>query len=326
MPIKIGMRTVKTAVCAGLAIMIAQALGLLSPTAAGIIALLSVTNSKKSSFKTGFYRVCSLGLATVVACIAFRLIGYNALAFSCYLVVFIPLAVKGHMSEGIAVSSVLVTHYLIAESLSWKLIANSFLLLLIGVGLALLANLFMPNTEDQLKQDQARVDQKIQLLLLGMCDYLKKQSRASACDTLLADVVGALEAAEKGARRHDDNLLLTDDLYYLDYFTMRRLQVNVLTKMNELVQLIDLEHGDVTGVIELLIYTEATFSKDNDGLEISRKIQEVLEGYRLAPLPDTRLTFENRARLYQFLTEFERFIELKVAFSKEQNIKKRLAR
>lgn len=222
------------------------------------------------------------------------------------------------MSEGIAVSSVLVTHYLIAGNMSIGMLINSFSLLFIGVGLALLANLFMPNAEEQLKKDQVRVDQKIQQLLLGMVNYLEQNTAAKSCDNLLTEVVVTLEDAEVIARRHDENRLLSEEIYYLDYFTMRRLQVNVLNKMNDLVQAIDFEQSDVQPVIELLQYTATTFSEDNDGLKINRKITQTLAYYRQAELPKSRLEFENRSRLYQFLSEFERFIELKISFSLAQ--------
>ena len=45
---KIGMRTVKTAIASGLSMAVAQAIGLLYAPAAGIIAILSVGNTKEN--------------------------------------------------------------------------------------------------------------------------------------------------------------------------------------------------------------------------------------------------------------------------------------
>ena len=67
---KIGLRTVKTAISAALAMIIAEKLGLLYAPSAGIISVLSVT-STKTSVMTGIYRLLSLALATILAYICF---------------------------------------------------------------------------------------------------------------------------------------------------------------------------------------------------------------------------------------------------------------
>ncbi len=324
MKIKIGLRTVKTAVCAALGILLAQQLGLLYPASAGIITILSVTNTKRSSFETGFYRICSLGLATGIAFICFKVIGFNAAAFGIYLLLFIPLAVSGKMSEGIPVSSVLVTHYLVEKSLDYRLIGNAFCLLFIGVGLALLANSYMPDISHNLQKSQKKIDEKIRQLLLGMSHYLAQDGEAISCGPLLSQVVVALAEAEETAQRHGDNQLLTSDDYYFNYFTMRRLQVNVLGKMNDLVNRIDYQHGNTEQMRALLTFSAVTFAEENDGLEIRKRIEETLSYYRDAPLPKTREEFENRARLYQLLNEFERFIEIKIDYT-IKNRKKKLS-
>ena len=147
---RIGLRTVKTALSAALALLVASQLQLLYPTAAAIIALLSLTNTKHSSLVTGISRLFSLALATAIAYLCFTFIGFNAGAFGIYLLLFIPSAVYFKLSEGISVSSVLVTHYLIEQNLSWQLIANEFALMILGVGFALLFNLYMPNRDSRL--------------------------------------------------------------------------------------------------------------------------------------------------------------------------------
>ncbi|MGO2100607.1 aromatic acid exporter family protein [Vagococcus salmoninarum] len=317
MPLKVGMRTVKTAVCAAVGIIIAQKIGLLYPASAGIIALLSVTNSKRSAFKTAILRVGSLALATSIAFIFFKLLGFNAVAFGVYLLVFIPLAVKYGMSDGIPVSSVLITHYLVEESLSLSLISNAFTLLVIGAGLALLANSYMPSKIKLLKGNQEKNDEKIKALLYGMASYLDGTAASISCDNLLVNVIKDLESAEEEAKRHDENQLLGEDVYFLDYFAMRRLQVNVLSKMNELVKVISHEKGNVTGVQNLLLTKADNLSIENDGQKMSAEIQLVLAAYRQAPLPKSREEFENRANLYQLLNEFQRFIDIKITYSEK---------
>ena len=83
---KIGLRTVKTAISAALAMIIAEKLGLLYAPSAGIISVLSVTSTKKTSVMTGIYRLLSLALATILAYICFTFLGLQRLllVFFCY--------------------------------------------------------------------------------------------------------------------------------------------------------------------------------------------------------------------------------------------------
>ncbi|MDN6044581.1 MAG: aromatic acid exporter family protein, partial [Lactococcus raffinolactis] len=68
---KIGARTVKTVIAASLAIIIANLFHLQYATAAGVIAILSVGNTKKSTFKSGKNRLLNFLAAMVLSVILF---------------------------------------------------------------------------------------------------------------------------------------------------------------------------------------------------------------------------------------------------------------
>ncbi|MTL49237.1 aromatic acid exporter family protein, partial [Turicibacter sanguinis] len=109
---KIGMRTIKTAVGATIAIILANFFGLKYALSAGVITILSVQNTKRKSVEIAWSRFNSTCLALMISGILFSLIGFNAFAFGLYLLIFIPLAVSYKLSDGIVMSSVLVTHLL----------------------------------------------------------------------------------------------------------------------------------------------------------------------------------------------------------------------
>ncbi|MGY3749645.1 aromatic acid exporter family protein [Vagococcus acidifermentans] len=312
---KIGLRTIKTAISAALAIWLAAQLGLLYPATAGVIAILSVTNTKKSSFKVGLSRLIALATAIIIAFVCYRLIGYNALAFGVYLLLFIPCAARWGLSEGIPVSSVLVTHFLNEQSISFELIVNSFSLLVIGAGLALLSNLYMPSTAEKIKRDKQAVDETIRYLLKKMSQTLADKSLQLNCEQILDSLDEMIQEGREYARRDAENRLLGQSAYEMDYFDMRNIQVTVLKEMLDLLEQTDVSYEIAEGIRELFEFTYDTYGEDNDGLLILEKIERVYESYRTMPLPATREEFENRARLYQLLTEFKTFIDIKVVFS-----------
>ncbi|MEI5992782.1 aromatic acid exporter family protein [Candidatus Enterococcus mansonii] len=318
---KIGLRTIKTAVSATLAMIVAESLGLLYPASAGIISVLSVTNTKKTSVLTGLYRLLSLALATGIAYVCFSLLGFNPFAFGVYLLLFIPGAVYFKLSDGIVVSSVLVTQYLVEKDLSFAIIGNEFLLMTIGVGFALLMNLYMPDVEKRLKEDQEVIEIMFRKILNNMAAHLnqhgKERNLFESCDELKSFI----RTGENWAKKHAENQLLSSNDYYLDYFTMRRMQSNSLRDMLRLLEKITVEAEQVENIEKLLHYTAETFAKNNDGQEILDRIAQVYEAYRQKELPKTREEFENRAQLFQLLQVFESFIQIKAEFAKHQNEK-----
>lgn len=322
---KIGLRTVKTAVSAAASMMIAAALGLLNPASAGIISVLSVTPTKKTSLFTGIYRLFSLALATGIAFICFSLFGFTPWAFGIYLLLFIPAAVALNLSDGIVVSSVLVTHYLIEKSLSWSLIGNEFLLMIIGVGMALLLNMYMPDVEKRLKEDQEAIEAVFRKILHDMAMYLNENQKERMLFERCNELKTLINEGQDWAKNHAENQLLSQDNYYLDYFTMRKMQSSILKDMLRLLEQVIVEVDQAKSIKELLVYTSQTFAEANDGKDILDKIGQVYEDYRKSPLPQTREEFENRAKLFQFLQLFYSFIETKKEFAEDHLVEKKRA-
>ena len=317
---KIGLRTIKTVIASVLAILIATQLHLLYATAAGIIAILSVGNTKKTSLKSGLGRVLSLGLAIILSFICFTTLGFHPWAFGIFLLVFIPLSVRFNLADAIVVNSVLITHFLVEKSFSWQMILNETLLMAIGVGLALLLNLYMPDNEKQLKEDIKAIEEDFRTIIFAMAAHLNLEKMAPLDDACL-DLRSKLRAALNQARIHQKNQWISEQDYYSEYFSMRLAQLRILRDMVNLLIEIDIDGLFVDELRKVLISTAENFAEENDGKLILWQIEAVYQNYRQKPLPQTREEFENRALLFQFLQSFRSFIEIKAIFyQKEQKI------
>ena len=317
---KIGLRTIKTVIASVLAILIATQLHLLYATAAGIIAILSVGNTKKTSLKSGLGRVLSLGLAITLSFICFTTLGFHPWAFGVFLLVFIPLSVRFNLADAIVVNSVLITHFLVEKSFSWQMILNETLLMTIGVGLALLLNLYMPDNEKQLKEDIKAIEEDFRTIIFAMAAHLNLEKIAPLDDDCL-DLRSKLRAALNQAHIHQKNQWISEEDYYSDYFSMRLAQLRILRDMVNLLIEIDIDGLFVDELRKVLISTAENFAEENDGKLILWQIEAVYQNYRQKPLPQTREEFENRALLFQFLQSFRSFVEIKAIFyQNEQKI------
>ncbi len=313
---RIGMRTMKTVVSSMLSMVTAQMFSLLFWPSAGIIALLSVGNTKRSTLRTGMLRIAAFILATVIAFISFFIFDYTILGFGLFLLLFIPLTVGLKLTDGIVVNSVLVTHYLSEKNMSWSLIGNAASLMAIGVFFALVANIYMPDIKKQLQKNQQLIEEEFRIILNNMADFLltgRNTNNQLLCDKLLAFV----RESQSDARKYQENYWVKQTQYYETYFSMRRTQINVIKDMQGNLDRIQDPVPYGKHIYGLLVYTAETFSEKNDGKELLKRIEEVYELYRDMAMPKERLEFEDRAELFQFLQSFKSFIEIKAEFSQQ---------
>ena len=311
---KIGLRTIKTAVAAPVALLLATGINLESASSAAIITILTVTNTKRSTAKTALNRLFSLTLATAIAAACFLILGFHPITFGLYLLVFIPLSIRLGLSEGIAVSSVLITHYLAAGEMPVSLIINEYLLMIIGVSCALAANLYMPNTEKKIQEDQVVVEVSLKRRLEKMSAYLNQPAKEELLRQECLSLRGFVRQAQERAQEFEENHFFSGNSYYFEYFAMRRLQLKVLSDMLQILNRLDAAAEDVQELRELFEFTAQTLAEDNDGAAILEKIDEADQRYQQKKLPESRQAFEERAMLFQLFQLFQDFIEIKAGF------------
>ena len=138
-------RTFRITLAALFSIVLANYMGLENAMSAGIIAILSILDTRLETLKTALARLLSTILAFIIASVVFSVVGFSIYSFGIYLAIYIPLAYLGKVDAGLAPCSVLVTHFILAESISWHWQLNGFLLMLIGLSFALLFSLWIPS-------------------------------------------------------------------------------------------------------------------------------------------------------------------------------------
>ena len=114
----ISQRTTKLILATCLACLLAYFLNLSSAVSAGIIALLSLSDTRRSTLKLARNRLFSMLLALTIGVLAFNLSGFHIWSLGLYLALYVPLAYKMGWEIGITPSTVLVSHLLIQESTS----------------------------------------------------------------------------------------------------------------------------------------------------------------------------------------------------------------
>ncbi|MEG3328988.1 aromatic acid exporter family protein [Streptococcus suis] len=309
----LSLRTIKLIFATVLAIYLATALGLSYATAAGIIAILSVLDTRKSSFKMARNRLFSTLLALTIAVLTFALFGFGIWTLGIYLALYVPLAYRFNWEAGIAPSTVLVTHLLLEQDISLIFLGNELALFLIEAGLALLFNLYMPSQEKKIEAYHDQVEDLLKQILLRFEAFLLNGDGRNEAE-LITQLDKTLDEALKVVYLDRHNQLFQQTNYQVHYFEMRAAQNKILRTMAGNINKCLLEGRENVILSSLFERAAQQLSRENSAKELLLDIELFHATFRERPLPQTREEFETRATLFQLLHDMEAFIRLKVDF------------
>ncbi|MFC4387861.1 aromatic acid exporter family protein [Gracilibacillus marinus] len=309
----IGHRTLKTAVGAALAIFIAEQLKLDFYVSAGITAILCVLATRKDSLKASWQRIvaCVIGLA--LATVIFELIGYNVIALCALLLVFIPIVVYFNARQGIVTSTVFMLHLYTLKQVSLGILFNEILLLLIGVGAALLMNTYMPSNEKQMRNLQREIEQSFKKVWYEYARYLQRNNTDWSGEELITISKKIDDGLAYSLKAMDNNLFRQDDYFY-HYFKMREKQFEIIERMLSLISTLDqtvLQSQKIAAFMEEL---SKSVHPGNTALLYLYQLHKLTEEFREMELPISRKEFEVRSTLFHLLYEIENYLKIQKKF------------
>ena len=310
----IGYRTLKTAFGAALAILISQRLGLSYAVNAGIIVILSVQNTRKKSRDLAVMRLGSTVLALSIGALVFTLVGFNAIAFGIYLLLFIPIAVRLKFHDGIVPCSVLVTHLLAVQSVSWFWLGNEMMQMVIGAGIGFLVNLHMPSLENQLDEDMVEIERLMSRILISLSHSLRNRKQDQEEEELYRSLEAKLREGYDRALRQAGNNLIREVLYHVKYMELRNIQLEILTYMRRYSKRIYQSTEETAMVAALTELVAEQFHDMVTSEPVLRKFREYKEACQIMDLPKSREEFESSASLYEYIHDLEHFLEVKKTF------------
>ena len=307
------LKIAKVIVSAFVALLVAQALHLTTPSAAAIIAILSVMDTKKVSLAATGQRLAAAVLALVIGMGIFAIFGFDVMSFGLYLLCYIPLAYLVKVDIGVAPSTVLVIHLWTQQQLTFELFVNELLLVTIGAGVAILLNWYMPSYRQEIERVREEIEDKMREVLLKMSGFLTIGNGKNDGEVLQL-LKEKLSEAREYVRLEAENHLTKEVTYDYQYFEMRRDQSKLLEIMAANLNEFRWDGEEMAILSEMFKQTAQQLAEQNTASQLIDDIEELLEQFRERPLPQTRREFEKRAQLYQLLRDLKRFVQLKVDF------------
>ncbi|MFC0558137.1 aromatic acid exporter family protein [Halalkalibacter alkalisediminis] len=310
MPFKIGYRTLKTAVGAGLAVAIAQAMQLEFYGSAAIITVLCISVTRRDSLKVSWDRMVACMIGMAISGSLFEWIGYQPWTLAMIIIVFIPIVVKLNMNAGIATSSVIILHLYTVGGISTALIINELLLIVIGIGVALLMNLYMPNSDKALRHYHKEIEDHFKTILHELSVYLR-YGESNWDGKEIPETVDLLQNGKNLAMRNIQNHILRYEDQYYYYFKMREKQFEIIERMMPYVSKMNHTVEQSETVANLLDELSKSVSPVNRVPYFLDRIKTMKEGFEEMPLPTSREEFEVRSALLYIMHELEEYLHIK---------------
>ena len=311
---KIGYRTIKTALGTALAIILAQLLGLGNFPSAGIITILCVKETKKKSLNASGSRILAVLIAMAYSTLLFEIFGYHAIIIGLILLLFIPTTVALKVNEGIVTSSVIILHLYSSGGITFHLLVNETCLIIIGVGVALIMNMYMPSVEHDLKLYQQKIEANFSTILMEIVKYVRDNDYTWDGKEL-TETSKWIAEAKSLAFRDVENHFLREENYYYRYFDMREKQFEIIERILPLVTNIPsiVKQSDL--LADFIRELSENVHPQNTAIIYLKKLEDVENTFKGMKLPITREEFESRAALLQLMREMERYLLLKHHFS-----------
>lgn len=307
---KIGVRTIKTAVGTGVAIWLAQLINLEFYVFAGILTILSIETTKKRSLNVAMSRIIACILGMFLSGIVFEILGYQIFVISLFILFFIPLLMRLNIQNGFVTSSVIILHVYVLGDFNVNVAINEILLIIIGIGIALIINSYMPDLKHDLKDYSSKIEVKIKKILYEYALYIEKGDQGWTGEQLLELDEILNESKSIAIRNVENHLLRKQDKYYA-YFEMREKQYEILVRMLPIVSKLQQEVPQRKIFAAFLYHLSESVHSGNTAQTQLEKLISNREEMNKLDLPKTREEFETRAALFHLINEIQLYLEIK---------------
>lgn len=313
---RIALKVLKIAVGSSMAVVAAQFFNLQYATSAGIIALLTVQDTRRDTIQLTAERLLSFLLAVALIFVCFHYTGrLEWVNYGFYIFLMVTACYFIGWQNTISVNAVMGTHYLMSPDYSLGFAFNELSLVLIGTGMALAMNWKMPSNLKVIREDIKKVEDDMQTVLLELAKYLERAQSGDPVWLDLDQLEAYIHSALERAYEHAYNTMLEEDLYYVEYMEMRLQQCVMLQTLRSRVQKIREMPKQSELISSYLGYVAYYVHEKNIPDQQIKELERVFRRMEEEPLPKTREEFESRAILYHVMMDLEEFLFVKQRFA-----------
>lgn len=283
---------------------------------AGTITLLTILTTKWETIKLSIYRVVTFFISVLVCWAVFNHLGGGWLEYGLFVFIMVVINEIMGWSATLSVNAVIGAHFFTEMDFSPAFIFNEFCLVLIGITIAICLSFLNNNrgSEKQILKDMKYVEDNLQDIFGHLSSYLRNETLSHNVWDDIQQLEDKLKEFIQDACEFNDNSFSDTPTFYVDYFEMRLLQVDMLRSLHYEMNRMRSMPVQAKVVADYLDFMNDCIGK-MDALQMQiDKLHEVLEHMKQENLPESREEFESRAILYHVLMDIEDFLYIKRRF------------
>jgi uncharacterized membrane protein YgaE (UPF0421/DUF939 family) len=218
--------------------------------------------------------------------------------------------------SAVSVNGVIATHFLTRGSFSTRAIFEEFLLVIIGVSIAVIVNLFNNNksNEKQMIKDMRHTESELKTLLCAIASYLLDKDSGIDVWKRVTVLEGNIRSYISDAYEYKDNTFSSHADNYINYFELRLKQCIIIHNLHYEMKKIRKMPTQAHILADYIIYMSDYVVEMNDTAKQIEKLEHIFEKMKQEPLPQNMDEFESRAILYHILMDIEDFIKYEKKF------------
>jgi uncharacterized membrane protein YgaE (UPF0421/DUF939 family) len=302
--------TLKIGLGVYIAFLLSNLLRLQNPISAAIITILSVKETRKKSIYVSAKRFLAGNIAILLSFAIFYIIGFRLEGLVILLLIYIPFAFYINAKESIISGFVLASHVLAFESISLGIYIEENLILIIGILTGFFLIIHMPDVEKDLIEYREKIEKEFSSVLLNMSLSLKNLCYIGENNDL-EDLEEMIKKAKGLSYQFKDNTLMGEKGQYINYFQMRLMQLYRMMYMRDHLNEIFITQEQAVPLSEITKYISEIIGTEPKVEILLNKIEALKKHYKKEPLPSSRIEFENRSVLFQYLNDLEEFLRIK---------------
>lgn len=299
----------KIGIGSAIAIFLAEWIGLTYATSAGIVTLLTIQNTRRDTFQLAIKRILSFGVTMCIAALCLKFIPVHFASFGVFMLLLVSISYWLDWNGAISVNAVIGTHIIFVEkALSWELVWNEAIMVLIGIIIAVVFNWHMPDKENEIQMDIAHIDEFLHTNLNAIADHLASHSKLNKDKKHLKNLLAHISKAIDKAYANKNITLKSHSDYYINYLNLRKEQCEILLHVYYIVSHHDFVVEEATIVADVIRDVAGHLPIMKEIGLIKHKIDKVAREIIHGDMPKNHQEFEGKAVLYQLLYELREFL------------------
>ena len=311
--------SLKIGIGASAAIYIAQSMKLDYPISAGTVTLLTLMASKWETIKLSACRLITLFTTLVMAWVIFTYVSSIWMGYGLLLALVVFLAEFFDWRTTISVNALIAAHLVTTQDFTPEAVENEFMLVIIGIVIAVILNLFNFNLthKRQIIANMRYTEKKLQMILEELAAYLSGKEMSRNVWEDICKLEKRIQKFVRDAEEYQENTFQSHPEYYIDYFEMRYEQCRILNSLHYEMKKILSMPKQAKVIAEYLQYLRDYIIEINVPHRQMERLNALFADMRNEELPETMEEFENRAMLFHILMDIEEFLLCKAKFVEE---------